>query len=354
LQDLGETALDLLEILVAQEKRRLPTRGAAIETKCAGLFLLLRAVSDARLPLLAESTGYPSRGTPAPLTMLLLTLGLRWSGLSASPDRSLDPGLALWAAAEPPPKEKSLRHLWQKIAGRAHAGFQRDLLRHLAGQRLLGKERMHLYLIGLNDLGRCLVAGDDSSRLWPLGRVIKPGADIGKILTEFLKTWEEAGGCLPGLILADAVLIQDLKNELKGEVQLVLLPEERSEIPAGLDEAGAEAHHSGREELRSALDAFCHGRLGIPEADLTMGLTAIALLRLWSRWLRGFADSSVPFLLQNFIRRPGRVWTESEVIRVEIAPKPLDLVLEMAGYTAELAGIPWLGGRRVQFCLGES
>ncbi len=48
--------------------------------------------------------------------------------------------------------------------------------------------------------------------------------------------------------------------------------------------------------------------LGLPEADLTITLTAIALLRLWARWLRQFGDSSVPYVLKNFVRRAGRIY----------------------------------------------
>jgi hypothetical protein len=34
---------------------------------------------------------------------------------------------------------------------------------------------------------------------------------------------------------------------------------------------------------------------------------------------------------------------------VEIERRPLDIVIEMAGYTADLERVAWLGGRSVRF-----
>jgi hypothetical protein len=111
-----------------------------------------------------------------------------------------------------------------------------------------------------------------------------------------------------------------------------------------------DSHHLDRAALLAALAALDNGRLDMPAADLTVALTAIALLRVWSRWLRGFADSSVPYLLDQFIRRAGRVLDGPEVV-AELEPRPLDMILEMAGYTQALERVPWLGHRRLRFRL---
>jgi hypothetical protein len=78
-------------------------------------------------------------------------------------------------------------------------------------------------------------------------------------------------------------------------------------------------------------------------------LVAFSLLRLWSRWLRQFSESSVPYLLDQFIRRPGRLSASPAGVWVELEPRPLDIVIEMAGYLTPLEGVPWLGGRTVHF-----
>ena len=100
-----------------------------------------------------------------------------------------------------------------------------------------------------------------------------------------------------------------------------------------------------------ALDA---GRLGLPAADLTIALAAANLLRLWSRWLPGFATASAPFLLERFIRRPGRLYVDEQELTVAFDERPLDVVLTLAGYTAPLEQVPWLAQRRLSFRVERS
>ena len=48
------------------------------------------------------------------------------------------------------------------------------------------------------------------------------------------------------------------------------------------------------------------------------------------------------------IRQPGRVVVGPEVLLVEMDQSPLDIVIDMAGYKAEIELVPWLD-RRVRF-----
>jgi hypothetical protein len=109
------------------------------------------------------------------------------------------------------------------------------------------------------------------------------------------------------------------------------------------------AHRAGRERLLAALAALEGGELGLPAADLTVALTALAILRLWARWLRQFAGSSAPYLLAQFIQRPGRFYRRADGLLIELERRPLDLVLDIAGYTADLERVPWLGGQKIRF-----
>jgi hypothetical protein len=101
--------------------------------------------------------------------------------------------------------------------------------------------------------------------------------------------------------------------------------------------------------LHLSQDALGRFRLGLPDVDLTIAWTASALLRIWARWLRQFANSSIPYLLDNFICRRGRVSLTDDTLVVELDRKPLDIILEMAGYTASLERVSWLGQRSVHF-----
>lgn len=79
--------------------------------------------------------------------------------------------------------------------------------------------------------------------------------------------------------------------------------------------------------------------------------TACILLRGWAHWLPGVAGSSALFLLQRSVRRGGSVRISEQRIDVELAPAPLDVVLQMAGYLAPIGQVEWLGGRSVVFTL---
>ena len=76
------------------------------------------------------------------------------------------------------------------------------------------------------------------------------------------------------------------------------------------------------------------------------------LLQAWARWLPGLGNSSVPYLLRNFIRRPGAIEVSPRFLDVHLVPGALDVVLKMAGYLSETPEAFWLGNRRVRFSLG--
>ena len=80
--------------------------------------------------------------------------------------------------------------------------------------------------------------------------------------------------------------------------------------------------------------------------------TADAVLRVWARWLRGFDRSSPSFLLDRFLRRPGALVVEDDVVRVLLPPGPLDVVLEMSGYLRPVEPLPGTPGRRIEFEVG--
>jgi len=86
-------------------------------------------------------------------------------------------------------------------------------------------------------------------------------------------------------------------------------------------------------------------------ADPTACVVAIAAVRTWARWLRGFADASVPYLLDEMVRRPGALRVDEERVVVAMDRRPHDVVLEMSGCFEPLANASWLGGRALQLVL---
>ena len=72
--------------------------------------------------------------------------------------------------------------------------------------------------------------------------------------------------------------------------------------------------------------------VGNPTADATLAAAAQAGLRSWWRWLKGLEGSSTPYLLDQVIRRPGRLFPGDDSLLVELEPRPLDVALHVSGY----------------------
>jgi hypothetical protein len=96
---LGEPAAELLTALIAQSaEEAAESREGSIETSCAGLFLLLRAITEVRLQQIITSRNV------GPLPAILLGFGIHWAGPSAIRGGAPDPGLALWCGLSGPPR----------------------------------------------------------------------------------------------------------------------------------------------------------------------------------------------------------------------------------------------------------
>jgi hypothetical protein len=119
----------------------------------------------------------------------------------------------------------------------------------------------------------------------------------------------------------------------------------RADVLRGLEARGLR-QSVGKEQLACVQ----HSTLGDPQTDRTVGIVAVAVLLAWTGWLRGFGESSPAFVLDQFVRRPGAISLSEGCAAVELERRPLDLVLEMAGYLGELdagAVLP----RRISFSL---
>lgn len=342
---LGEQGIELAETLAGQRRAGAPN-AERIESACAGLSLLLRTLLEMRLHTLAEATNFPSPGEAAqfppqeaagtlPLAAgmsrfgaMLLALGVRLGGGASFSSESVDEGLCVLANAKERVTLDDLRAWWAETTETdeaKHALFQAGLLGRAAGRRLVSADVMHLYQLELEGVGAVLIAGDESARLWPLGCSLSPHVEIAGVVAGWLDVWENATGVRPALVAFES--------------------------DAGGNEELWEAHEQGRASVLAAWTAMQHGCLGLPATDLTVFLAACLLLRAWARWLRQFSTSSVPYLLQNFIRRAGALSDGRDGLLVELERAPLDIVVEMASYLDELERVPWLDNRRVKFLL---
>ncbi|HEX7317548.1 MAG TPA: hypothetical protein VF297_26845 [Pyrinomonadaceae bacterium] len=94
----GPETADVLDAIVRQTRAlRAVGEETVLQTECAGLFLVLRAVLDVRLPQLVKATG------AGPLSSVLLALGIQWAGEGAVREGEIDEGLAFWCGLGPSP-----------------------------------------------------------------------------------------------------------------------------------------------------------------------------------------------------------------------------------------------------------
>jgi hypothetical protein len=86
----------------------------------------------------------------------------------------------------------------------------------------------------------------------------------------------------------------------------------------------------------------------------TTARTAHLAIMAWARWLQGLSGSTPAFLLVQLLRRGGSVSVAADAVRVALDPRPLDAVIELAGYLEPLEGVPGLGGRTLHITRGQT
>jgi hypothetical protein len=315
-----------------------------VDSPAAGVLLLLRVLAGVRVAGLAARAGYPPAADD-PAAVLPLAVGLRWAGAAGVAAGRVDPAVALLGGLDTPPALAALGRACSAVTPAEEQRFQLALLDLLAGRGLLTGDGLHLFALAGPGRATTVVASSDPSRLWPVGTVVTDLDRLPATVAGWLAAWQDLGRRRPAWLLCDQPLAGPLCAALPGDQVTGVAVQGRP----GPD-AAVTAHREGRRALVAARRSLRRGRLGLPGPDLTAELTAAALLRLWARWLQGFAGASVPYLLHQLVRRPGRLRPDRDGhgLLVELDPRPLDVVLELAGYLAPLAG-PGFDGVPVGF-----
>lgn len=85
----------------------------------------------------------------------------------------------------------------------------------------------------------------------------------------------------------------------------------------------------------------------------TFDLLAGNLLQSFGSRIRGFRQASRQGIVRSFIARPGRIRVEPERIVIFPASNPFHVALHIAGIDEPVENVSWLGGRRLEFELGD-
>lgn len=298
LRTFGDNAVELAAAMAAADvPGSFDTADLAdgIAIRCAGIFLMLRAMDDVRLASVARDAGYPL----APCVMLL---GLCWAGMEAVFQGRLDTGIGLLAGQGAETTVDELRAIWAAVPAKNHLHFQSGLLRILVARGILRSDSVEIHTVSLGGDRHAVVFG--CGQLWPMVRIVEGESAAGAAISEMAEAWSEATGLNPQL---------------------------------------SAASEDSRAALRQALEELGVDHMGLPLTDWTLALAANSLIRCWVSWLRQFSSSSAPYVLGTFIRRPGSITRTDDGFLIEMDARPLDIVLEMAGYFAPFSARtePW-------------
>ena len=308
---MGPQAVELARAVAGRAETARP--GVAppegIPTAAAGAFLLLRAVKDLRLTALARRAEYPAAGAEG-AGWFVAALAARWAGLPLGTDP--DPGLLALAGLDAPFEFESFRRAWADADGRRARGFQTALARMLLGHRMFGDPARIALAVVPHRGGWAALAGDEAAQVWPFAAPLD-AADTP--LAEWVEAWQTDWQAITG-------------------------------APAEV------VHIAAPPALAAAVECFTADSVGDPHADVTLAATAQAALRAWARWLPRFGGASTPYLLAQFVRRPGRVFRDDAGLLIELDPRPLDVALQMSGYLDPIEPPPGAGGPVIRFRIG--
>lgn len=343
---LGEEVSVLIESNGDSSPGRIDT--ALIETPCAGVLLLLRAVADLRLPGTAARLGYP-RQNDDHANALLLPLFMRLAGEGALIGERIDPALRVLFDPLERFDLKSLRDVWDAVDEASHRALEAALLKQLAGQRLFKGAVLQLFIVNTCENTLSLIAGDEDSGLWPMGRMTQGEHFQAGAIASMLEAVAQARGAYPRLIVAeqDRSCLGEALAAIGDAVDLHV-------IEADAQDAPATSYRRNRQALEHGLQVLRGAGLNSARADLALGLTGLSILRVWARWLRRFADAGAPHLFDQMLRRSGVLRCDRHVVDIELQPAPLDVIVEMAGYFGKIEALDILGGRDVIFRIRRS
>jgi hypothetical protein len=83
----------------------------------------------------------------------------------------------------------------------------------------------------------------------------------------------------------------------------------------------------------------------------TFGQLGGFLLREFASRIRGFRNATPEFIVNTFLKQPGRIVIDDERIYVTLQPNPFHVALHLSGVDEPIDSVTWLGNRRLQFQL---
>ena len=118
--------------------------------------------------------------------------------------------------------------------------------------------------------------------------------------------------------------------------------------PGAYRQALSQGDERMRTQLLTDLDAATPGD-GTGDWQQTFALLADRVASAFAARLRGFRRSSRAFIVERFLKSPGRVIVNDDTIVVRLEANPFWSAAHASGVDTPIDAVPWLGGRRIEF-----
>lgn len=353
------------------DRLRSPARGESTGanvsgTPLGGLFLLLPALAATGMAGVLETAPLPNPEGWRAGEALRYLVAVKCLGRARAPGALMDGVLAPALGLGRAPGFDELAGLSAAAGESGNRAAQGLMIQALRERGRAAGRWLSANVVDSQYDGRVLLVRDLEEDAWLCAEPAGSGASAA--LTRALDTVEAATGFPPQFLLVeDAELALELASKrpelvvapqsFPGATRLELGPGEGDEPravwtndPAGLDERARTAVRAARVRTRplaAELDYFALAGLsaGIvenPAFDLTLTLVARAVVRAFAGGLMGFQHSGPEHLYQNFLAGMASVRMTPAGVWVKLAPRPLQLILNLAGYHGLRYSVPWL------------
>lgn len=307
--------------------KRVNATGRVFASPFAGVFLLIGILSRSGLNNFIRNTCYPKMEGMDIEAVLRFLVVCRAMGVN-DPLSLVDPAIALAVGLDGAPDPAQVRAWANQMTAEQHYAVWTRLIETLTPGQMQGRSLL-AEVVSIPTSERVLLLRDRAHDAWAYAEVISTGTDANAALARGLDIIERGTGtAVEQLELGTGLDAAHDARNLQARVKSIA--------------AATEPFVSAARELASLVpDASSPLLTGVSEFELVWTLAARATLRAFVERLMGFRASSPEYIRRNFLEGNGTIQVLDESIHVQLAARPLNLVLSLAGINGQRYVLPW-------------
>ena len=197
-----------------------------------------------------------------------------------------------------------------------------------------------------------LLSGECVGFLFLVGLIVRLRWPVKVLQTNFGRRWgNRAVTCyLAGL--AQHLLGKSIDNHLDPGVAVFAgLLEPASASGSAFHSILSSASNEDRSELLESLQLAQVTPEAASDWDATFNHLGNVLLQEFASRIRGFRKATPAFIVNNFLKQPGRIVIDDKQIHVTLRPSPFHVALHLSSIDEPIESVPWLDNRCLQFQL---